>query len=137
LGNKEAGESTSTTGPTLVIGFVPPAGAGIDKPTWWREPLEGPVSSGCLNCGSRPYVHPLEVKLGVGFGGCWVSRDDVTVWHEEDRDEDCPTLGQFEDMAAEDPDHDWQVVYDAPLWNGTWQRHDGEWVCVEKGMGFA
>jgi len=79
----------------------------------------------------------LEVKLGVGFGGCWVSRDDVTVWHEEDRDEDCPTLGQFEDMAAEDPDHDWQVVYDAPLWNGTWQRHDGEWVCVEKGMGFA
>lgn len=108
---------------------------------WKVEPLDGGVSSGCLNCGGREAVHPLDGMLGVGFGNCDVTRDGRPVWWEEansDSDEPMPTLQRFEDMAAADPDHDWRVSYVAPLWSGSWQRHGvGEWNLIDRGMGFA
>jgi len=109
-----------------------------DTATWKREPLDGGVSSGCLNCGGRGSVHPLDGTLGVGFGMCAVTKDDETVWFEGPDTEEYPTLQQFEDMARQDPEHDWTVSYDAPMWSGVWQRHgEDEWVLVERGEGFA
>lgn len=110
----------------------------LELPDWWIEPLDGGASSGCLNCGGRSSRHELHAQLGVGFGMCVVTKDGMSVWEENSEVDDYPALQEFEDMASQDPDHDWRVVYDAPMWSGTWQRQgDGEWNLIERGIGFA
>lgn len=111
----------------------------MSAPTWLVPPLEGGTTNGCLNCPTRPNMLPLDTLLGVGFGQCFVSKDDETVYFEDPNDEDGPPeLATFEAMATFAPDHDWRVTFDAPLWSGTWQRQgDGEWLLIERGEGFA
>lgn len=108
-------------------------------PDWLVPPLEGGVSNGCLNCPSRPNMLPLDAMLGVGFGQCFVSKGDESVWFEDSNDDaELPLLERFEAMAAADPDHDWRAVFDAPMWSGTWQRQgEGTWLLIERGEGFA
>jgi hypothetical protein len=104
--------------------------------TEWRklEPLErGPV--GCLNCGPKPTTLRMSRELCVGFGQVWVTRDDETIWAGDDPH---VWVRRFERRAADDPDHDWRIHFDAPLWDATYQRHgEREWVLVKKGLGFA
>ena len=97
-------------------------------------PLAEPVHSGCLLCGSKPIELPLTKMLCVGFGDVTVSRDEEIIWQGDD---DSVTLERFEEMAKLDPDHNWHVTFNAPLWEGIWQRQDGKWLLVWKGMGFA
>lgn len=101
--------------------------------------LEG-GPAGCLNCGYNHGQLPLDTRLCAGFGSVAVTKDDNVVWQEEPNAEweDAPSLQRFEDMAALDPDHDWQVHFSLPLRETTHQRHaPGQWVLVHKGMGFA
>ena len=78
---------------------------------------------------------PLMAMLSVGFGSVTVTRDDETVWSGDDPR---VRLRRFERRAAADLEHDWRVRFDAPLWDGVYQRHgERHWVLIEKGLGFA
>lgn len=106
--------------------------------TWKKlEPLaekEAGFKSGCLNCGPQPVTLPLDAILAVGFGQVTVSKDGDLVWCGDDPTKE---LSQVEEKAKEDPDHDWRVCFYGPLSESEYQRQDGNWVLVRKGMGFA
>lgn len=100
-----------------------------------EKPLEEAAHSGCLNCPSKPIEARLDMMLAVGFGSVEVRKDDTTVWAGDDPEK---TLQEFEDLAAKEPDADWRVKFNAPLWDGVWQRQaPGKWYLIEKGRGFA
>jgi hypothetical protein len=102
--------------------------------TWTKhEPIEG--FSHCLNCPPRPKVADLDTPLAIGFGAVAIVRDDEFVWSADDPDK---LLSEFEEQAKADPDHDWRLQIDGPLYSAVYQRHDeGQWVLVERGEGFA
>jgi hypothetical protein len=110
--------------------------------TWEKLPsLEtGGLRSGCLTCGPQPIAIGLDAVIAVGFGTAGVTRDGVEVWSEGSADDfgDCWTVQDAEDEALKDPDHDWRVFFHGPLSDATYQRHAaGQWVLIEKGLGFA
>lgn len=102
---------------------------------------------GCLNCGGGEFVEingiiccNLDTRLYGGFGGWSITRDDEFFYcPEQDLEfDEYPTLREFEEKAASDPDHDWRAIADLPLRDATYQRQgDGLWVLVKSGMGFA
>lgn len=103
-------------------------------------PIEGKTT--CLHCGKHADVFPLPGLTHPGFGGVHVSRDGETLypWGEDVQpdEEESRTMQDYENVAAGDPDHDWRVRIDGPMWDGTYQRHgEGQWVLVEQGQGFA
>jgi len=95
--------------------------------------------AGCLNCGYNHGVLPLDTVLAAGFGSCNVTKGDNFVYNESPHSkEEPPTLAKFEEMAALDPDHDWQVHFYLPLRETSHQRHaPKQWVLVREGEGFA
>ena len=108
--------------------------------TWEKQPAVAPKGHGCLNCGTPPPMFPMDRRIAVGFGCAALFRDGVQVWTEEPdtKWEDCLTGQQAEDMAAADPDHDWQIMIHGPLSGRTYQRHEpGQWVMIESNEGFA
>lgn len=110
--------------------------------TWTKLPaLEKPgFRSGCLTCGPQPVNLDLGAILMVGFGECSVTKDGECVYSENQlkRGQDGPPLRKFEKVAADDPDHDYQVHFYGPMSETHYQRHgDGQWVLVKRGEGFA
>lgn len=108
--------------------------------TWTRQkPFEGKVHHGCLNCGGTEHIADLRMLVAVGFGYAAVTKDGDEVWSESGQeDQDCYDLAHWEELAAADPDHDWQVKVHGPLRGFTYQRHDpGKWVLVDSNEGFA
>jgi len=90
---------------------------------------------GCLCCGALHAALSLRTPLAVGFGMVDVTRDGERIWSGDD---ERVWLRRFENRAAKDPDHDWRVWFNAPLYDATYQRQgEAHWVLVEKGMGFA
>lgn len=104
------------------------------------EPLTEKPHAGCLHCGPKPKVAPMEMIIAVGFGDATVKKDGELIYQEDMHDDsgEFRTLAEFEAMAKADPDHDWRVHLFAPLSEAEWQRHgDGQWVMVRQGIGFA
>lgn len=81
----------------------------------------------------------MQAVLCVGFGDCQVTRDGKVIYTEQQiRDENYPTAQTYEDMAKDDPDHDWKIWFYGPMHEETYQRHGpGMWVIVDSGPGFA
>jgi hypothetical protein len=106
--------------------------------TWTKLPiLTKHPHSGCLNCGPKPIRVKLNANLHPGFGEVSITLDGerVEVYFDGDK---CPTFRRFENLARKDPDHDWRVFINAPLYDVTYQRHGhNEWVAVGEGIGFA
>jgi hypothetical protein len=99
-----------------------------------RKPIEEGVSTGCLCCGHKASLLSMDRVLAVGFGMVQVTKGKEPVWSGDDMDK---TIREFEERARKEPG-DWRVRFDAPLWNGVWQRHTKDtWVLIEKGQGFA
>lgn len=100
----------------------------------FRTPVGAP-HSGCNICGEKHEALPMDAILAVGFGGVMVTCNDECIWQGDDS---TVTVQRFEDQAVQRPGCDWQIRFDAPLWNATYQRQATEhWICVEKGQGFA
>lgn len=107
--------------------------------TWEKLPaLEG-THGGCLNCGPRPSLFPMDGRIAVGFGDASLTRDGEHVWSEDGREwDDCMTGEQAEALAAADPDHDWRISLFGPMSGREYQRHGTrEWALVSQDMGFA
>jgi hypothetical protein len=97
---------------------------------------------GCLNCSSAALVAPLDMVIAVGFGSSYVTKDGEIVYDEQLVDDGKYwTVQDAEDMAAQDPDHDWRIVKYGPLHGETFQRQERQsiyqWICVESNPGFA
>lgn len=111
-----------------------------EKPEWLKPAIEG-TYGGCLNCGPRPSFFPADEIIAVGFGYAALHKDGQPVWSEDEAgdNEDAYMTGeQAEALAAQDPDHDWQIVLEGPLSGRTYQRHaPGEWALIEQNQGFA
>ena len=106
-------------------------------PAWTKLPPIEAHYGGCLNCSPRPATFPPEGVIAVGFGYAALHKDGEPVWSEGDTADDM-ACADAEDLAAQDPDHDWRVVLHGPLGGRTYQRHGpGEWVLVEMNQGFA
>jgi len=103
------------------------------------EPLPGKPNP-CMNCPPiLAEAHP-EKLIAVGFGEASVTRDGHEVYREPpglEDDEDYWDFARAEEVAAEDPDHDWRATLFGPLHGETYQRQDGKWLLVEKNEGFA
>ncbi len=101
-------------------------------------PLQGGMI-GCLNCGYKPSLAGMDMRIAVGFGDAVLFKDGETVWSEDGKEwDDCMTVAQAEELAAAEPDHDWRVLLVAPLSEVEYQRQgEKQWVLVRKGLGFA
>lgn len=97
-------------------------------------PIKGKTT--CLHCGAHADVYPLFNCPHPGFGDWSVTRDGEHVGG--DIHDTTTLLLTFERLAAEDPDHDWRLSINGPLWEGVYQRHgERQWVLVKQGDGFA
>lgn len=110
--------------------------------TWEKQPpYEGRIYQGCLNCPPVTRQASMEMLIAVGFGVAQVTKDEELIYTEPinpESWEDLPTLNHFEQMAQEDPDHDWRVLLEAPLRSREYQRQGPEeWVLIASGPGFA
>jgi hypothetical protein len=98
---------------------------------------EEDIHVGCLNCPPVEVIAPMNMLIAVGFGTAEVRRGNKVIFDEQSSD-DFHELQEFEDLAKQDPDHNWTVVLDAPLRSRKYQRQgEGKWVLIESGMGFA
>lgn len=99
------------------------------------------VKSDDADVASRPFDAPTDMIIAAGFGDAYVTKDGVKVYDgEADFHNDLmpKTVGDIEEMAKADPEHDWRIVIYTPLHGETYQRHaPGTWVCIESNMGFA
>jgi len=104
---------------------------------------EGELHVGCLTCSTADYTLSMARILAAGFGEVQATRDDRLVYSEYEyykshTKADFLTAQYIEDMAVEDPEHDWRITFETPLHGETYQRHrDGKWVCIESNEGFA
>lgn len=122
--------------------------------TWEKKPAIDAGVPACLCCGTPTSMFPMDDIIAVGFGAACVTRDGDCVYDEpqpryvwdgaELRDVIEPDETDFwsgadaEAVAAADPDHDWRITKNAPLYDVTYQRHGpGQWVLIERGEGFA
>jgi hypothetical protein len=104
-------------------------------------PIKGGVQ-GCLNCGFVPDTLPMDAIIAVGFGYAAVTKNDKTVYDEQEVDygsrPDYWTTQDAENAALLEPDSDWRIHLVGPLSERHYQRQGpGLWVLYEKGEGFA
>lgn len=112
-----------------------------DEPVskWQRLPaVEGSIACWTCGCGAVSDLQPSR-WIAVGFGSAGYSKDGLDIWTEGGADdEEPPTVADVERVAALDPDHDWRIYFNAPLYESEYQRQaEGVWVLVKKGEGFA
>lgn len=107
----------------------------MSSATWKKLPATGGFVH-CNCCPAREEHAHIDDPIDPGFGGYSVTRGDEGI--EVKPAGDYATVGDVEALAAADPEHDWQISIDAPLYSATYQRQAaGLWVLVEKGDGFA
>lgn len=106
---------------------------------WTKQPAIQGTVGGCLICGPRPSVFPPDGVIAVGFGSAALTRDGEVIYDEaEAENEKYMTGAEAEQIAAADPDHDWQISLYGPLSGRTYQRHGpGEWALIEQNRGVA
>jgi hypothetical protein len=115
-------------------------------PDRWERlpPVAGSVA--CLTCGCGAHeTLDMDRSVCVGFGAAWYTKDGETLWSEGSEgweetgwEEGVPTVADVEAIAAAEPDHDWRIHFDAPLYEAHYQRQGpGHWVLYAKGPGFA
>lgn len=101
------------------------------SPEWWGEFCEVMRWVYCIDKGWRT----TTVKVGprAGQESEWFDGD----WYPE-RPCEWVTLGEIEECAAADPDHDWRLEIHGPMGGAVYQRHGcAQWVAIERLDGFA
>jgi len=107
---------------------------------WLLQPAVKGKGKACLCCGVVSDFFDPACRIAVGFGMAALTRDGALVWEEHSGEswDDLMTGQQAEEIAAADPDHDWQITLQGPLSGRTYQRHaPGQWALIEQNQGFA
>jgi hypothetical protein len=132
--------------------------------TWEKlPPYQSAIHQGCPHCPPIERLAPLDMLIGVGFGYAVATKDGDLIFSESSRGpmrhyydsklaqlliylstrkvirwEGLPILADIEELARENPDHDWRVILDAPLRGRAYQRHGpGQWILIKSNGGFA
>lgn len=92
-------------------------------------------------CGMpEPDILEMNTVLYQGFGGYTV-RKNGELFYEGNSDDEWnkfKKLRHIEKEAKKDPTAKWTVELYEPLSGATWERQeDGQWVAIEKNLGFA
>lgn len=101
------------------------------------------VAQPCLNCSNNKATLGMRRELVVGFGCCSVVLDSNTVYYEphyEDEDYQSKVWVTYdaEFRARQSNAVDARIIFDGPLWGGTYQRQgENNWVLIEQNEGFA
>jgi len=96
----------------------------------------------CPNCPSTEEILPMGTRLYNNMGGWKITKDGELYFQEEagndkEFDENKPLI-EIEVVASVNPDSEWKAHLDLPLRSAVYQRQEnGEWVLIEKGIGFA
>lgn len=114
---------------------------------WKKLPAIEGGHGGCLCCGYQHDVLPMDALIAVGFGDASVTKDGMVIWDElsvtlaaekKGIDANYWQTIDAENVAKEDPEHDWRIHLVAPLSERHYQRQgENHWVLYEKGPGFA
>jgi hypothetical protein len=84
----------------------------------------------------------MDMLIVVGFGEATLRKNggiiidgDHANWNVQKCKFD---VSAAEEIAAQDPDHDWRIIIHGPFYGETYQRHGkNKWACIEKNNGFA
>lgn len=97
------------------------------------------IYMGCMNCSTAAMVAPMDMVIAVGFGSAYVTKDNEVIYDEHTvDDEEYWTVQDVENLAENEPDHDWRITKMGPMHGETFQRQsENNWVCVESNEGFA
>lgn len=107
--------------------------------TWEKLPPldKGKIHCGCFGCTTAGETATMDMRIAVGFGSSYVTRNGE-YFKDCEVDDERITVRDIEDIAAADHDNDWRIVRVGPLHGETFQRHGPSlWVCVESNEGFA
>ena len=92
-------------------------------------------------CGiPEPDILEMNTVLYQGFGGYTVRKNGELFYKGNSDDEwnKLKRLKHIEKEAKKDPTAKWTVELYGPLSGATWERQeDGQWVVIEKNLGFA
>lgn len=103
----------------------------------WLPRLEQ-SHKGCLNCGPLHAALPENSSICVGFGAAGVTRDGKGVWQDDINSEEEPKQAKdFTLRARNEPEHDWRIYKEAPLYGAVYQWQNDAWYLVERSQGFA
>jgi hypothetical protein len=100
------------------------------------------IHIGCLTCSTAARIAPMDMTIAVGFGAAVVTKDGEVVYNELDyQDQGWDAFWKVQDaenLAAQDPNHDWRISKHGPMHGETFQRQGkGKWYCIESNQGFA
>lgn len=100
------------------------------------------VAQPCFNCSNNKAKLDMRRELCVGFGCVSVVLDGVTVYAEPILDDWLDarlwTVYDAEFRARINNTKDARIVWDGPLWGGTYQRQgEYNWILIEQNEGFA
>lgn len=99
-------------------------------------------TTACLTCGCGSHdTFGPENLIAVGFGSAMVLKNGDPIYDEQSNEHagrDYWIGKDAENVALKDPDNDWRIQINAPLYDAEYQRQGpGHWVFVSKGQGFA
>lgn len=93
------------------------------------------VDQPCNCCPRRPVTMPTTGSIHPGFGSVDVTRGDELALSDV---HGTTTVEDYEALAKLDPEHDWRVTVNGPMYGVVYQRQgEGEWIAVENLDGFA
>lgn len=104
------------------------------------EPLaKDKIHIGCLNCSTAQQLARMEMKITVGFGSAYVTKNGKIYYDGSMAEwEKAKSLSAIERIARRSPDADWRLVMFGPLHGETYQRQGRKrWVMAESNQGFA
>lgn len=102
-----------------------------------RAPALDYVQQACGCCPPRPVKLGMHDYLHPGFGILRLLKDGEDVWGDVHGEIQRPLI-RCENIARREPDCDWRLSVEGPMYGVVYQRHGrNEWVAVERLDGFA
>lgn len=100
---------------------------------WYLPPIKG------NKIGLVTDTFCLDSRIGA-IGSALLTKNSLVIWEQLPTYEydDCILGHDAEKIAKQDPENDWRIYINAPMWDAMWQRQgDDNWVLIQKGRGYA
>ncbi len=96
--------------------------ASTVKPAWFQPAMD-----------DQPM--PLDWVVDASFGVALVTRDGECIY-QVGAGQEAKKVAYFEDIAAQDPDHDWRIEYLQSMREDYYQRHgSSRWMLIDQNGG--
>lgn len=78
-----------------------------------------------------------EDIISVGFGTCYLLKDNERVWQEDFDSEDWAYCSDIEAIAQQDHSARYLLVRDGAMWSEIYERFATGWIQIRRMFGFA